>query len=912
MDYAQAGGYIVMAEAVEEKKEQKEQSKQDQVTTAQNITVDGVSYQSNYNTDVAPAILAAAREEIKSGRLDITKRAQELGISVDAFKDIAAEGMTNLEKEQNPYFKSNLSGVDIDTSGEIVSDHSIKDRIIYRAPGGSVRLDMPAEGETKEVAGCKITQAEHGNNLVCHSEYLGDFDYDPDVYAIGYIEIPEENGTTSQLPVLRYVGDVSGFEGSARNLFGNNTIPEGVKHLDYTFADTEIKGIPEIPDSVESMHYSFAGCEKLVYGNSGVISDQGITLPENLKDASGAFKGCKNLYPLLDNDVTKSAWPNFIPFVGVYNTFGAVGSTIYKSAGHGSLVGVKEKGDFDTNNRWPSGLVNISEMFEGCDKIDGYCAKVFGMGFQQNGFKLPGLGGEYTPYLSSVTAKDAFAHVDASDTRLKDGTEKYAQKNGKTFEETTDSIQYAIKEDGSLNEGYDSVKNNMTEERKAAMDVAQATTAGLSIGANVVDPVKTNKELESGNKTSNAWIKDENGNWRNDTTALKETTPSAVEGMGLEKAGILGLTGLGLFATSGLITRNKYIGLLTGVVGTAILNKTGILGDSFAPLLKFTSGLLPEGKLKSTLQGWMEKLPSVQLEEQKKRVSAFNATWDDDHKVAAEWQDERMGAEGQFADINKVTHWNLSKYMQDNGKACAQTFTLQATYAAGDNGMKPVTGVVSTAVKAMEAEWNDKIKAAGGVVSPELKVEMQNYYGDVISALGAYGDGAKEGIESKFKKGSADYESSYAGLAMANKAYMDVVLQSMQTMNEQYQFMNDKAWQSVRATKLYGIDCSTPTSGASYSTEGTDVMKKAEAAIQSEKVKADLDAKTTETKSSLSNSFSEATSEAGTTTDKAQTDAQKSAERANEAAMELHAPTDDSQTVETEDIAEVSDGEAQH
>lgn len=300
--------------------------------------------------------------------------------------------MTNLEKEENPYTKSDLTGV----------------KTVTEERGGD-RIDKLDDGESKEISDGSLTKNEDGT-VHCKSDYLGEFDYDPDLFAYGYKEIKEDDGTTSQLPVLKYIGK-SGTDGAGSNglwglhdLLGDKTLggmnftchstfelPEGLKSGDYTFEGNEdLIFQPRLPDSLKSGHYMFANCKKLEYGSYEAkdgeffLTNSGgeIYFPKGFEDGSNMYKGSKEF-----------------------------------------------KGDFGDA---PSTLVNAQGMFEGTSLGE----KGEGAYFWYE-HKVPSWGGKITPYLTSEYAKNAFN--DNSNENVKD-----VAKNS----------EYVIDDQGEINDDY--------------------------------------------------------------------------------------------------------------------------------------------------------------------------------------------------------------------------------------------------------------------------------------------------------------------------------------------------------------------------------------------------------------------------------------------------------------------------
>ncbi len=192
----------------------------------------------------------------------------------------------NLEKEQEEDTKSDLSNLEKEQTVGEKSDLSGVATVTTDSNGN--RIDNLEKEEIKEISDGSLTKNENGT-VHCKSDYLGEFDYDPKDFAYGYKEIQAEDGTTSQLPILKYIG-----KGEGHYL----DIPEGLKSGDYTFEGNEtLVDQPSLPKSLKSAHYMFANCEKLAYAPTGdwksytngeMYSE--IDIPEGLEDASGMYK----------------------------------------------------------------------------------------------------------------------------------------------------------------------------------------------------------------------------------------------------------------------------------------------------------------------------------------------------------------------------------------------------------------------------------------------------------------------------------------------------------------------------------------------------------------------------------------------------------------------------------------------
>ena len=191
--------------------------------------------------------------------------------------------------------------------------------------------------------------------------------------------------------------------------------------------------------------------------------------------------------------------------------------------------------------------------------------------------------------------------------------------------------------------------------------------------------------------------------------------------------------------------------------------------------------------------------------------------------------------ESVYDDVTeKAFYEKMGKYMHDNGKACAQTLTLYATYDAGDEGLEQVRTMVGVPAAALLSEWSNELETTG-TVSAETKADMRDYCLKLVDAQRSYNDGAKEGITSKFDASSLDATKSYAGLAMVNREYMNSVMTIIKDMDKNYHFMDEAAWTSIEQTRLFGVDCMQARSGVvDYNATGKNILETASVVKETE------------------------------------------------------------------------------
>ena len=628
--------------------------------------------------------------------------------------------MTNLEKEENPYTKSDLTGV----------------KTVTEEQGGD-RIDKLDDGESKEISDGTLTKNEDGT-VHCKSDYLGEFDYNPDLFAYGYKEIKEDDGTTSQLPVLKYVGK-SGTDGAGSNglwglhdLLGDKTLggmnftchstfelPEGLKSGDYTFEGNEdLIFQPRLPDSLESGHYMFANCKKLEYGSYEAkdgeffLTNSGgeIYFPKGFEDGSNMYKGSKEF-----------------------------------------------KGDFGDA---PSTLVNAQGMFEGTSLGE----KGEGAYFWYE-HKVPSWGGKITPYLTSEYAKNAFN--DNSNENVKD-----VAKNS----------EYVIDDQGEINDDYadyveEGKKDGSIDEDKLS---ESQSAAGLQHEEEVYNgDVLSETEIASNNSLSdNLVYNSKTGLYEYDQTGEVKSDDKGADSW--QRWVIDGAAGLGIGGLTSKVTGSKLVGIAAGVGSVYLLDKNNILPKSFAPVLTATANMLPDGQIKDKLNEWATKVSGSTVDEQKAELTP--------DKVAGMHQENRL--ERSVASSSSVMVQDVSKSMYQNGQAAATSMAMWSTATKGEDSAKIVNEyVVSKSTGAMEEQWASEIK--DGSATDKQKEEMKSYYTKMFDALESYNKGAKEGIESAFSNDETRKELSLEGLSMVNRSYTEGVMDSFVKMNEKYQFMSE-------------------------------------------------------------------------------------------------------------------------
>lgn len=728
--------------------------------------------------------------------------------------------MSRLEMETNPYYKSDLS-----------ADHELKDM------WSGEFLGQDSEGHYRYKCGDATITVLEGNKRRCESETLGDFEYDAMEFEVGFYEIQEDDGSVSQLPVLKYdrsncetfqrldfsLNGIKNAIGNAWNFMWNGfqdyeagatynqmaikfpEIPEGVKSLDYTFAGKDqLEYYPKkIPDSVTSMHCAFAGCTNL----KGVVTEGwGGELVKSLVNGGGLFdKAWESFDKLAGYDITIAIDENGKPN-GIDNNYYIYLPENLKDMS-GCFMGCKElqgelitKGAAEEGNM-PTTLVNAIEAFEGCeaidDKKDGWLKKTFR---QDGAYDLPKLGAEFTPALAQQFAKDAFAGISDNGTYLSGGSAK-----------AYDATEYLILEDGSVNPKYqDLYEDILANSDKYGVDIeqlkrSQGASAAVKVGEVLVGHVWTMDELASDHMRSDNKIDTTgNGDFINDETGLKKSMASSDTAWWEGGVAAIGI-GAGL---SGLFTKtseSKVIGIGLGVASTFALSKVGLLPKSVYPVFDFVHSILPEGTWKEKFGDWVVKtFPEASVQAHNSEIEAWNNQYDQQFNVARElwddWHYSVFGDVGEYASI--VTGDRLAIYMGQNAKACAGEMMFAAAAVAGESLVDQQIGsVVGPSVENMKEYW-------ATLPSNEAAESMQNFFMNMMTGIQAYSKGAVEGLEEAHGVNGINHDMGIEGLAMTNRAYVETIMPSLLELDKQYHFMKEDDWKAIEAMDIQGVDVS--------------------------------------------------------------------------------------------------------
>lgn len=713
---------------------------------------------------------ATRDNELISQNIDTKKMAKKLGIDENTIIDDL--NMSELDKQKNVYLKTDLS------------DNATITKIENR------RLDEVLDKETREFCdGVTITGDK--DKISVKSDYLGDFTYDPKQFALGYKEITEKNGTKSKLPVLEYIAGDEGeagfdfggaFHGTMRTGFSSIHIPNGLKNMDYMFANQkQLRYMPELPDSITSAHCAFANCsEMLVPQNASTERGEGwnvagalvhahyrVKFPEGLEDMSGMFKN---------------------------NT--------------------KLKANFE---KLPVNLKNGTDAFKGCEELGGR-EEILG-GLIGQDLKAPQFGTDITPYLTSQYAKDITGDI---------SNEKVKQYG--------DNVDFYINKDGTVNNKYkDKIDVGLNDKSidKTAFDNSKSQTAlehseDIIKGTTLTEAEIASNGMRSQNKVYNADTKsfeyDETGEIGSDNKPKQSLWQRIV---------IDGAVGLGGYAITKSMTGSRAAGLLVGIGGTALLDYTNVLPETLSPVFKGVANMMPDGPFKDKLNGLADKFNTGgehTVNDQKKYFTK-------DRVSEAHAEDRLMDSVKAMSGAGYMSEDATKESMQNGGKAAATSGALWAAAREGEDGK---------IIESVKNRVNDFTNQAYNTTLVNLDPKTRNadakeYYSNLFKGLKEYNAGAVAGINA-YSNDTTKKDLASEGLNMTNRAYAASVMDSISKYEESYKtkLFDDKEL-SALSNNISGIGDLKDYKTNKFEAQKDDTSAKRSSLIELDKADYELD-----------------------------------------------------------------------
>lgn len=702
---------------------------------------------------------ADKKQEKKS---ESKKKTEDQSVTIDGepLDDDLLAVMGSLEQTDNPWF---------DMSG--YSDPELSEREMTigskSAQAGNYKLENDS-GKRLD----KVDNASHDVAMPCgivsykskdvnHYEgILGTFDYNTNEWAIAEKKVKGDDGRTTEVPVLRYIGDEKNGD--------KIEIPDGVKSLDYSFeGNTKLETVPRIPDSVTSAHAAFMGCDHLKRACKSAKEGE----KEGAFDLAGWTAGGAGAGAVAGTCVT----PGIGTAIGA--GIGGVGGAIKGTYEY--VTGDGKGGSW----KMPPNLADSSSMFEGCTSLE--------ESFESGNDKL-------------LFARDMYS--DAKNM----GQDKKAMKLGATAVTDFTSAGQLSKE--GVQDSYngvnvdllDDVKDNysldwdenagkLNGEHDLAEQVRVENLSAALKAKDVEDGVVDNAMSDAtGGLAHNATKRTESGIKRTVDPNDKNTDSKLDLGKFGDLAGILdrGLVSFGEYKLLKLVTGSTL--LSAGITfGGQML---GILPTSIKPVLSTVAGFVGEDNpVGSALNKIVDKLPDT--DDNTKTVQAAglggsvtnNFTSETASRIDTSMKDGlTVAAKGGTDDITTM--------MSKNGEMVASDGTLLTIRQEGadSNSLKEVNSIALLTSDALEEKAQSLANASGGKLSEEDKKALSDCVMTTVSGLEAYNQSASHKIDTEYGIGSEQGDIAHIGLKNTMTAVAEPLKESIQELNAQYDFLSDE------------------------------------------------------------------------------------------------------------------------
>lgn len=570
------------------------------------------------------------------------------------------------------------------------------------------------------VSGNNIITGDNRVNMVHYEGVLGSFDYNADEFSLGYWE-SEVNGNKVRVPVLHYINDGEVTNGLNRTYGGflsgeHIKIPDGLKSLDYTFADTGIQTMPVIPDSVESAHCAFMDCKSLYDGCESSKNDSGIyagklTSRSNLKDTSWMFAGCENMrnyFPSMSRDTVDGRY-----MYSECKSLGWDGETL------------NEKGEMltsfampDLNNLRYADAFWLMNMFDGCD--------------------------------SAVIAKMA-EYLNVEEGALKDG----GGVSEWTDSEGTHNNRYDRLIDGSYDKNLEQYISDNTARGKILQLIDRDSNGLTGVASDTANLASMGVQITDKGTLSDdsVWAK------------FRQSDFDATFKTGNEFGDLLNhaIPAVGTYAISksllNKMTNGNHKAIATvGAVALAAVPQIVGVGNTLTPMLDWTANAVGKdnrvGRFLTTLSDKLKGNVTYHTAVSELNVDETFESMQESASGYAKNQVARLmtRTNHQGEDVLVASEYDISADMKKNGEYLAKDANLLFIACEPEENLKMTLtdSVMKTSLAALKEKMDLELRAAG---SDSEKIESiretySGYYMTMLYNLDAYDNSAKQNLES--------------------------------------------------------------------------------------------------------------------------------------------------------------------
>lgn len=622
--------------------------------------------------------------------------------------------------------------------------------------------DKDTKEVTMEVCGGTLSY-KGGNSFHFKSEYMGEFDYNPQYFQLAYkTGETTVNGEKQEIavPILHaqnfdFDNGKNAFWLSREGKDSPKCPPKGLKVADYMYDGcTNLTRMPPLPEGLVSAHGMFQDCNNMQYvsadgktdaeknfeiydidgqyGMGGEIND----MPQSLQDVSYMFTNCKKF---------EEAYPR-------------MGEKVWDARG----------------------------MYQGCSKVDNM------------------IDMSNCKYLLSEMTTDMYTGCNSD---LNNEVKAYCEEKGRVISEWTG--------DGAKNTMYDRARNgvDITDAQwqtwqkyvdtqdlikkvdpsgKGAINGAEAMTNGM-VGYST-------QRKEDGTVVAN------NSTWAH----LRDNydKPVTIGGNEMLDKGLAFLGTMGLSsAVLGGVTKSKWIGLIGGVGIAVGLQSIGV-ANKISPLLRSVGDMIgAENGFGKGLHNLADKLEGSTAQQNVRDVMGVEELFDAKQKDSIRYTESINEMIGKSENGSQVATGFYMKYaptMMQNGKALAEDGSLEVmAYTSEDEYQKSCnSAVMNTACDGMMSHIN-QLAGENGQLTDEQKKELQNNFAVMLYNVQAYSVGAEEVIAGVTDPAKADRMRAGLGKVMRNTS--EPVYSLICQMDAKYNILDDEARKMLDANVPYGV-----------------------------------------------------------------------------------------------------------
>ena len=242
-----------------------------------------------------------------------------------------------------------------------------------------------------------------------------------------------------------------------------------------------------------------------------------------------------------------------------------------------------------------------------------------------------------------------------------------------------------------------------------------------------------------------------------------------------------------LSKVTGLFGGSPLLSSVVGIGGRQILNNTGIMPASIAPILELVKPLLPKQAQESVDHVIDALQPKTEEQLEQERVDAYNPVAIHDSMATA------------VLATGAVTSESLREAMRVNGEVIGAN-GIMAHAGTNVHDTDCVYEMVATSTTAAETAFDERL-ASG----EDCSEDMHYYYMSLFEGLAGYNEGVLTGASSVYGEEDPQLGASVQGLGYTNGQYCSAAITSLRKYDEQYHFMTEEDWAKLDGYNFVGV-----------------------------------------------------------------------------------------------------------